>query len=104
MSSQASGAELASRTSDRLKKRKRATYEEEAEPEISPDDYVQPSAPKQPRTSIRGRSGSAPPLVAQSDGSMELCYNSTTPIPAFHRYLPDVSKSKRWNDSSQKAI
>lgn len=104
MSSQGAGAALASRTSDRLKKRKRATYEEEDEPEISPDDYVQPRAPKQPRTSIRGRSGSAPPVVAQSDGSIVLCYKSTTAIPAFHRYLPDVSKSKRWNDSSQKAI
>ncbi len=104
MSSQGTGAALASRTSDRLKKRKRATYEEEDEPQISPDDYVQPSAPKQPRTTIKGRSGSAPPLVAQSNGSMVLCYNSTTAMPAFHSYLPDVSKSKRWNDNSRKAI
>ncbi len=104
MSSQGTGAALASRTSDRLKKRKRTTYEEEDEPEISPDDYVQPSAPKQPRTSIRGRSGSAPPLVAESDGSMVLCYDSTTPMPAFHRRVPDVSKSKRWKDSTRKAI
>jgi hypothetical protein len=85
------------------RKRKAVSYVEEVEPPPSEADYVQPSTAKRQRTTIRGRSGSAPPLVMK-DGELVLCYGSGPPMPAFHQLITDVSKSTSWNDPAKKAI